>query len=386
MDDTMLAWVTEWLDPLGVEAVRRYLDGDHAVSVTVSDHDPDTVARSAFERGDAAAALELAVVAMRVASGLAWWRIGSRYVLAHSAVSRDQRSGTWGTAARRWFRQVLDVSDADASAPSGSWDTLVVVATRWGVDGDLDGSVLGPGAPAHFDDVVQVGRRDGQPIYRVARSRDVRAESAATVTPVLDGRFTDAVAYGARAHHDQVRKGTNTPYLAHLLAVATLVVEHGGSEVQATAAVLHDVVEDQGGKARLADLVLRFGPEVAQVVEDLSDAVPGPDGDKAPWRERKESYLVHLHDLVDARSAAVLVSACDKLHNAESIVADASDPDGRPGLDVFDIFTGKADGTAWYYRSILDVLSAAELPPRLLVRLDRAVRELESAALAAMSS
>lgn len=193
----------------------------------------------------------------------------------------------------------------------------------------------------------------------------------------LDGRFADAVAYAARAHRSQVRKGSGTPYLAHVLAVATLVLEFGGSEVQATAAVLHDVVEDQGGRPRLDDVRLRFGDDVAGLVAALSDSVVEPGRDKAPWRERKETYLAELREAVIAGSQATLVSACDKLHNAEAIVADATDPDDAPGLAVFERFTGRADGTAWYYRELLDIFQSAGLPPRLLARLRDAVETLD---------
>jgi (p)ppGpp synthase/HD superfamily hydrolase len=183
----------------------------------------------------------------------------------------------------------------------------------------------------------------------------------------LTGRFTDATAYAAIAHAGQVRKGTDVPYLSHLLAVAALVLEHGGGEVQATAAVLHDIVEDQGGRRRLEDLRVRFGDDVADVVEALSDAAPADGEAKAPWRERKEHYLQHLEHLVTTGHPAVLVSACDKLHNARAIVADATDPHGL-GAAVWDRFRASPAETAWYYRSLTDVLGGAEGLPARLVR------------------
>ena len=199
----------------------------------------------------------------------------------------------------------------------------------------------------------------------------------------LAGRFAQAVAYAATAHGDQVRKGTDLPYASHLLAVAALVLEHGGSEQQAVAALLHDVVEDCGGTQRLDDVRATFGDELAQLVHDLSDAAPAPGEAKAPWRERKQAYLDHLAELVAAGSPAVLVSCCDKLHNAEAIVADATDPDGRPGLAVFDRFTAPVDGTAWYYGRLADTFAEADLPARLVVRFERTVAELTRLARAA---
>ncbi len=204
-------------------------------------------------------------------------------------------------------------------------------------------------------------------------------QAASTGSPrgqQLAGRFADAVAYAATAHGDQVRKGTDLPYVSHLLAVAALVLEHGGSELQAVAGVLHDVVEDGGGMPRLDDVRATFGPDVAQLVDDLSDAAPAPGEDKAPWPQRKQAYLDHLAGLLDAGSPAVLVSCCDKLHNAESIVADGTDPLGHPGLDVFDRFTATPEQTSWYYRQLAATYRGADLPARLVARLDRAVTSL----------
>ena len=202
----------------------------------------------------------------------------------------------------------------------------------------------------------------------------------------LAGRFAQAVAYAAAAHGDQVRKGTDVTYVAHLLSVAALVLEHGGSEPQAVAAVLHDVVEDCGGTQRLDDVRATFGEEVAQLVHDLSDAAPAPGEAKAPWPQRKQAYLAHLAELADAGSPAVLVSCCDKLHNAEAIVADATDPDGRPGLAVFDRFSASADDTGWYYGQLADVFARAELPGRLVARFEGAVAALRRHAAAAARS
>lgn len=192
----------------------------------------------------------------------------------------------------------------------------------------------------------------------------------------LAGRFAQAVGYAATAHGDQVRKGTDLPYVSHLLAVAALVLEHGGSELQAVTGLLHDVVEDCGGAARLDDVRATFGEAVAQLVDDLSDAAPAQGEAKAPWRQRKQAYLAHLAGLVEAGSPAVLVSCCDKLHNAEAIVADASDPDADPGLEVFARFSASPADTAWYYGQLAATFRGADLPARLVVRFEDAVHEL----------
>ena len=208
-----------------------------------------------------------------------------------------------------------------------------------------------------------------------------------TTGAALAGRFTDAVAYAVQAHGEQVRKATTIPYASHLLAVTSLVLDHGGSEAQATAAVLHDVVEDCGGAPRLADVRDRFGDDVAGMVDNLSDAAPSPGEAKPPWRQRKQAYLDHLGKLVADGAPAVLVSACDKLHNATAIVADATDPNEDPGLAVFDRFSADAPAdTAWYYRSLLRRYEGADLPDRLISALRHTLGRLEEAAAAADES
>src|SRR5436309_13050206 len=134
----------------------------------------------------------------------------------------------------------------------------------------------------------------------------------------LGERFADALAYAADVHRDQVRKSTAIPYVAHLLAVAARVLEDGGREGEAIAALLHDAPEDQGGEARLADIRDRFGDRVADIVEACSDTFESP---KPPWRGRKEAYLAHLRDPATAIDV-LRVSAADKLNNATAILRD----------------------------------------------------------------
>lgn len=160
----------------------------------------------------------------------------------------------------------------------------------------------------------------------------------------------EALDYAAEAHQHQTRKGTTIAYLSHLLGVASLVIEHGGDEAQAIAALLHDVVEDCGA-ARAADVRKRFGDRVADIVLACTDGVPDATGAKPLWQARKLAYLQHLqHDVSDD---ALLVSACDKLHNARAIAADAA-----CGQAVFERFTAGRDGTLWYYKSLLEVFEA----------------------------
>lgn len=178
-------------------------------------------------------------------------------------------------------------------------------------------------------------------------------------------RFEDALVYAARVHGAQTRKGTSVPYITHLLAVAAIVGEHGGSEDQVIAALLHDAPEDQGGETRLAEIRERFGSAVADIVHACSDTFETP---KPPWRARKVAYL---HHLLAAPAAALLVSAADKLHNAGTLVVDLR---GR-GESIFDRFSGKKDGTLWYYRAITEALEKRGKTP-VTEELRRVVTEL----------
>jgi (p)ppGpp synthase/HD superfamily hydrolase len=147
-----------------------------------------------------------------------------------------------------------------------------------------------------------------------------------TQATVLTDRFDRALLYATHVHGGQVRKGTGIPYVAHLLAVAATVLEYSGDEDLAIAALLHDSVEDQGGKARLDDVRNRFGEGVARIVEACSDSLAdtGKGERKSDWRPRKEAYLAHLRT---ADEDILWVSLADKVHNARTILRDLRKPD-----------------------------------------------------------
>ena len=178
-------------------------------------------------------------------------------------------------------------------------------------------------------------------------------------------KLEHALLYASRLHRNQVRKGTSTPYITHLLAVASIVGENGGTEDEVVAALLHDAPEDQGGEATLRDIRLRFGDEVAEIVDGCTDTYQDP---KPPWRERKERYLAHL---ANAPDSVRLVSSADKLHNARSVLSDYR----LVGEDLWTRFNGRKEGTLWYYRAIVDTLPD-ENP--IIEELDRVVTELEA--------
>ena len=161
-------------------------------------------------------------------------------------------------------------------------------------------------------------------------------------------RFEEALLYAARVHAVQSRKGSGVPYITHLLAVAAIVGESGGTEDEVIAALLHDAVEGQGGAPRLADIRARFGERVAAIVWGCTDATTIP---KPPWRARKEVYIAHL---AEATPSVLLVSSADKLHNARAILADLR----VLGPTLWDRFTGGQAGTLWYYRALVEAYAA----------------------------
>jgi (p)ppGpp synthase/HD superfamily hydrolase len=183
---------------------------------------------------------------------------------------------------------------------------------------------------------------------------------------MLTNRFEGALLYAIRLHAHQIRKGSRVPYISHLLGVTALVLEDGGNEDQAIAALLHDAVEDQGGLATLEDIRSRFGEHVATIVEGCTDAFTLP---KPPWRERKETYIAHLRRAgVDVRR----VSLADKLHNARTILVDLR----RNGEVVWRRFNGGKGGTLWYYRSLVEVFQKIDHSP-MVDELANVVAEIE---------
>ncbi|HEY4002948.1 MAG TPA: HD domain-containing protein [Candidatus Xenobia bacterium] len=164
--------------------------------------------------------------------------------------------------------------------------------------------------------------------------------------PLLGRRFEEALVCATRLHATQQRKGSATPYLAHLLGVASLVLEDGGTEDEAIAALLHDAVEDQGGAPTLAAIRERFGDTVARIVDGCTDTDVTP---KPPWRERKERYIAHLSG---APEDVVRVSLADKVHNARSISMDLA----RVGEVVWNRFKASREETLWYYHAVIDAV------------------------------
>jgi len=182
----------------------------------------------------------------------------------------------------------------------------------------------------------------------------------------LSSRFADALAYAAQLHAAQFRKGTKIPYVAHLLSVTALVLESGGNENQAIAAVLHDAVEDQGGAATAAAIRERFGDEVTELVLACTDTDESP---KPPWQARKQHYLDHLSH---SPPAAFIICGADKLHNITSILHDYE----QLGTALWSRFGGGREGTLWYFRELVKLLDD-RMPRAMHTRLAGTMARLE---------
>jgi len=204
---------------------------------------------------------------------------------------------------------------------------------------------------------LELHRKNGMPKSARPRKRSIK----------LGPRFQRAFQFAAQMHSGQTRKASTIPYIAHLMGVASLVLEAGGDEDLAIAGLLHDVVEDCGGVPMLKEVRRRFGKRVAEVVDGCTDAYEVP---KPPWRERKESYIRRLKkESADTR----LVSAADKLNNVCSILSDYR----AIGESVWSRFNGQRDGTLWYYQTLRDEFLRRN-KNRITRDFDLAVRELES--------
>jgi (p)ppGpp synthase/HD superfamily hydrolase len=184
---------------------------------------------------------------------------------------------------------------------------------------------------------------------------------------MLSDRYVSAMTFAFALHREQMRKGSKVPYFAHLIGVSSLVLEYGGDEDAAIAALLHDTTEDQGGHAILKQIEERFGHAVSAMVEACSDSFETP---KPPWKTRKLKYVEHLRH---TRPEAQLVSACDKLYNARAILSDYR----QVGEAIWERFSGGREGTLWYYGVLANAFTI-ENP--VIGELQRTVAELRSLA------
>jgi (p)ppGpp synthase/HD superfamily hydrolase len=192
--------------------------------------------------------------------------------------------------------------------------------------------------------------------------------------PQLTERFDDALRYAHDLHRDQLRKGNGSAYIGHLLGVASIVLDDGGTEDEAIGALLHDAAEDQGGREQLDRIRARFGDAVAKIVEDCTDSWDTP---KRPWLERKRGYVEHARTLAPS---SLRVAAADKVHNAYAILRDLR----NQGDVVWDRFNAPADDVIAYYESIVrafrdsaDRLPSSQAGSKLVDELERIVKGIQ---------
>lgn len=190
-----------------------------------------------------------------------------------------------------------------------------------------------------------------------------------TDNPILGERFEEALQFAARLHQSQTRKTNDFPYISHLMAVSALVIQDGGSEDEAIAALLHDAAEDQGGEETLTMINALFGEVVAEIVAACSDTLEEP---KPPWRERKEKYIEHIRH---ASPSVHRVALADKLHNARSILRDLREM----GSALWGNFNGGKAGTLWYYRTLYEILAESN-QGYLIEELGRVIDQIEELA------
>jgi (p)ppGpp synthase/HD superfamily hydrolase len=189
----------------------------------------------------------------------------------------------------------------------------------------------------------------------------------------LNDKYLLAFEYANRWHRDQVRKSTFLPYILHPLGVSSLVLEAGGDEDMAVAALLHDVPEDCGGEVRLVEIQELFGQRVEKIVRDCSDSLVADRADKAPWRQRKQAHIDHV---ATAAMDTLVVTAADKVHNGRAIATDLQ----SFGPIVWDRFNASREDIIWYYSAFLSELEKREVTPVLLNPLRSAIEIMNNPA------
>ena len=185
----------------------------------------------------------------------------------------------------------------------------------------------------------------------------------------LTDRFSRALTYALDIHRQQKRKGSDVPYYSHLMAVTALVLEHGESEDEAIAALLHDSAEDLGGKPVLDEIEQLFGPHVACLVFECSDSLVAHKEERPPWKERKVAYIDQIKD---KSKSARLISSADKLHNARTILRDYR----LIGDELWARFRPDKDDILWYYQSLVQKFKVYQ-PSPIVDELARVVADIE---------
>lgn len=197
-------------------------------------------------------------------------------------------------------------------------------------------------------------------------------EERRTAPPTLGLKFVDALTCAVRVHDGQKRKGTEIPYVSHVLSVCALVLEDGGDEDEAIAALLHDTLEDCPDEVTASDLARRFGAPVAALVLACTDTPPDyTGGPKAEWPVRKAAYVTQIRA---EKYPLCRIALADKLHNTRAMVLDQH----RYGDEVWKRFNATKEQELKYHRALVEAFREAEAPDYLVAELDSLVRELET--------
>ncbi len=161
---------------------------------------------------------------------------------------------------------------------------------------------------------------------------------------LISDNLERATRWAATAHQGQTRRGSKTPYVQHVYAVAMILDRLGCSEAVIIAGLLHDIVEDT--EATFEDVEGRFGPEVTAMVRHCTEVKNDEEGRKRPWIDRKKD---HIEAIAEATGDARAVILADKLHNLTSILYDLHE-----GIDVWPTFHADRASVLWYYHAVID--------------------------------
>ncbi|MGB3651692.1 MAG: HD domain-containing protein [Rivularia sp. (in: cyanobacteria)] len=181
----------------------------------------------------------------------------------------------------------------------------------------------------------------------------------------LTEKFAQALVYATQLHANQTRKVDKIPYISHLMSVSSLILEAGGSEDEAIAGLLHDAVEDQGGKATREEIRQKFGETVVEIVDGCTESDITP---KPPWKERKVNYIENIRNASDS---VKLVSLADKLHNARSLSIGYR----NKGDELWNYFSGSKEDKLWFYGELLKIYQQGNIN-FMTVELERILQEL----------
>ena len=188
-----------------------------------------------------------------------------------------------------------------------------------------------------------------------------------TITPKLYNALTLAF----KLHGHDARKKSDVPYIAHLLAVCALVQLDGGSEDEAIAALLHDLLEDKPEEINREEIRQSFGDHVLKIIEVSTDTPKDyAGGQKPPWKKRKKAYIEHI---CETDPALLRVTIADKIDNARAILADHQ----RLGDQVWERFNAGKKDQLWYYSSCVEAFDLSGYSGPLLEELRSLVGKLK---------